>query len=142
MTSGLLVSGSGIQFCFGQTLINFAILERTQLSSLQLHSPHVGFVGPVSGRGTSKNPLIFRFTRENSTGIRRRSRRCRTCSWLFRMTICASRSLRSLSLTHTHSLSLSLALSLSHTLAHSHSLSLFFSLSLSLSLSLSNLLRS
>jgi len=29
------------------------ILERKQLSPLQLHSPHVRFIGPASGRGTS-----------------------------------------------------------------------------------------
>ena len=33
---------------------NQRILERKQLSPLQLHSPHVRFVGPASGRGTSK----------------------------------------------------------------------------------------
>ena len=52
----------------------------------------------------------------------------------FRRTICASRSLRSLSQTHTHTLSLSLSRSLSHT--HSLTLTRFLSLSLSLSLSL------
>jgi len=35
------------------------MLERKQLSPLQLHSPHVWLVGPASGRGTSKRSKGF-----------------------------------------------------------------------------------
>jgi hypothetical protein len=113
MTSGLLVSGSGIQFCFGQTLINFAILERTQLSSLQLHSTHVRFVGPASGRGTSKKSSDFSLYKRK---FDRNTEAFAAVSDLF--VAVPDDDLRiqvtplSLSLTHTHTLSLSLALSL------------------------------
>ena len=37
-----------------ESRFRFWVLERKQLSPLQLHSPHVRFAEPASGRGTSK----------------------------------------------------------------------------------------
>ena len=65
-----------------------AILERKQLSPLQLHSPHVRFVGPASGRGTSKRARVppgrdhppQRKSSSSSPLIRTTGRRIPVCS--------------------------------------------------------------